>query len=441
MNVKIATSKFKNSLRVARFKLQTVRCAFTLPEILIAVAIFAIAATIVAGLYVQSFRETRRANMQNQIYADARFLLQHIADEVRSGMIDYDEYYNQHVILEAFNGSPRDSPPESEIGVLGAENYGQNYGRYYSSFYNPGTDNALGFDCNTADLSVIIGEGDARDEHRNSRDCTRLRKTVDRNTGKNPFDGKFRSSAPEEDAFCGTFSYEVGASFVSNNQRGLCVSTTGAPDPSRQQNQSELYLISADGFQKTILARERIGGTEAEPVYALSILRLQGHDTNNDGVADTFVCADGFQCRGQNDVLAVDIDDTGISPATDCPLVGVSLPAELPRSRTDELNPNDAAFGAESCDASVLDFSKDFVPISPLRINVSHLAFYISPTENPHYAFAENDELKQPRITILLTVEANEEITGAGHSFNPITLIETVSSRVLTPIPAPLIIR
>lgn len=100
--------------------------AFTLPELLISVAIFAVVAVIVSSLYVDSFRLTGSANLQNQVYEDARYIMQKIAEEVRKNMIDYDEYYSQNVI--------------------GASNFGQNYGRYYSSFYNPGSDGKLGFD-------------------------------------------------------------------------------------------------------------------------------------------------------------------------------------------------------------------------------------------------------------------------------------------------------
>ncbi|MBI4994919.1 prepilin-type N-terminal cleavage/methylation domain-containing protein, partial [Candidatus Peregrinibacteria bacterium] len=106
---------------------------FTLIEMLISVSLFAIVVVIFSSLLIQTILSSREANAQNQIYEDARFLMQRIAREIRSGMVDYDEYYSQNVVIPSNKGT---------------DNFGQNYGKYYSSFYNPGSDEKLGFDCN-----------------------------------------------------------------------------------------------------------------------------------------------------------------------------------------------------------------------------------------------------------------------------------------------------
>lgn len=401
--------------------------AFTLPEVLIAVFIFSIVTTIVANLYIQSFKETRRSNLENQIYEDARFIMQQIAGEIQSGMIDYDEYYNQNVVIPSL---------EDGISIPGAgaiRNFGQNFGRYYSSFFNPGLDKALGFDCNT----VVVADGDvnavARKAKRNLRDCTPLRKTMDKITGENPFVGK--ADGIKEDAFCGSVSYSTTA---PGAYKGMCKGDGSARDgTSRKVDQ--LYLISADSKQKTILAREAISAT----AHALSILRMKGYDTNKDGIIDSFVCAPGFQCRSTDNVPGVDKTMSGIDEVVDNNCTGVFSPttAELPR-RADN-----AAVGVyldltnlqNPCDGS--GFSTDFVPISPLRVDVSKLEFYISPTEDPHYAFAEEDSLQQPRVTIVLTIGPNMAKLTAADTLAPITLVQTVSSRVLDPIKEPLLVQ
>lgn len=414
---------------------------FTLPEILIAVSIFSVVVTLASSLYIQSFREARRANMQNQIYEDARFIMARIGDEIRSGMIDYDEYYNQNVVI------PYGAPPDGlgSSTPFGIKHFGQNYGRYFSSFFHSGSDAALGFRCNNDTPDV---------PHRNERNCTPLRRTLDRNTGANPFSGKYTSAAiNEENAFCGNVTYGISPRVRPVNQ-GICgpppVDVAGSnPSPARSRQQNELYLISVDGRTKTILAREKIGALG--DAYALSILRLKGVDTNQDSLADRFVCADEFQCRGGHENPAFNVEpdssaELNLTEAadTDCGAGGgATIYADLPKSRAAELEAFDENNPEEGdlCDKKSNGFSKDFVPISPFRVKITDLKFYIAPLENPHYAFAESDEQAQPRVTIVLTVANNPDYSGLQDAIAPLTLVQTVSSRVLTPIPAPLLVR
>lgn len=400
---------------------------FTLVEILIAVSVFAVVSTVISSLYIQSFRETRRANIQNQLYQDARFVVNRIADEVRNGMIDYDEYYNQNVVM----------PSIPVPGPHGLKNYGQNYGRYYSAFFNPGSDNRLGFECADPGPNGPV---------RNERECLPLRRTIDRTTGSNPFLGKARgtANATMENAFCGTVKYDVALN-IDNVGAANCGGDT-APSRAELRVQNELYLISRDAQTKTILARERIGGGQNKPkVFALSLLRMKGYDTNSDRVPDAYVCADEFACRGTEDVPSVpdnvipNIPQGGLMEpgCGDNPIRG-----KLPRSRNVELYPDDDIFAvdANTCDTAAGAFAKDFVPVSPLTVNITQLNFLISPLENPHYAFAEQSEQEQPRVTIILTVEPNRDVLGVRDEFAPFTIVETVSARVLERLPAPLIV-
>lgn len=255
---------------------------------------------------------------------------------------------------------------------------------------------------------------------------------MDKNTGQNPFDGKLGGSddVKSENAFCGAVEYYiVGGSGSSAGEKGklqdgtdLCVpsGSPSAQDASKKPQQ-ELYLISADSRQKTIIAKEKIGeinNDPLKPIYALSILRMQGEDSDADGVVDKFTCADGFECT-----------DTGGETA------GCLSDKTLPANRAVELNSNN-----DVCDTKDLGFSKDFVPITPFRVNVTGFNVFISPAENSNYAFAEDEEQFQPRVSIVLTVEPNPDYTGSKTAFQPITLEETISSKLLTPIKAPVLI-
>jgi hypothetical protein len=280
------------------------------------------------------------------------------------------------------------------IFALNDANYGQNFGRYYSSFFNPGTDEALGFDCNK------LSDG------RNASNCVPLRKTIDRDTGSNPFSGKYGENEVEENAFCGYISYET---YINQIYAPQC-----SPVP---PGQDALYLISEDSFKKTIIAKEKT----SDSTYAISILRLEGKDTDQDGVPNVFVCAKDFNCIGDK-----------LEPYGDLPVLDAS---EADTPIIGDLN---NVSGDTDPDSKTDGFSNDFVPISPLRVNISYLKFYISPSDDPHYAFAEQESAnQQPRVTIVLTVSPIGDNTN---STPPVTLVETVSTRMLTPIKAPILV-
>lgn len=368
-----------------------------MPEILVAVAIFAVVVTGVAGFYARSFGDSRKINFQSRIYEDGRYTLQFIANEIKNNMVDYDEYYNQNVVLygSGFN----------------IDKLGQNYGKYYSAFFNPGGDGALGFDCN--------------DGTRNNRDCVPLRKTLDKNTGENPFVGKYKAGVSNTDsnAFCGDNSPGMGLS-SAGNRKGQCISATSVG------KQKDLYLISPDATKKTIFAREATDGAAGQtPAYSVSILRMDGKDTNGDSIPDSFACNPDFQCRGSVDVVnGFDIKTADFS----CFDGTAKYVAELPRKRSVELDTTN-----DNCDTKDGGFAKDFVPISPLRTSVTRLDFYITPVENPAYAFSETDKSRQPRVTVILTVAPNPYYSGNSETFTPITFIRTFSPRVSAQVPAP----
>jgi hypothetical protein len=390
---------------------------------MIAVSIFATVITIVSSLYIQTYKETARAASQNQFYDDARFVLKLIADEIHAGAIDYDEYYNRYVMSAHKTDGSLTSIYHDYL-----DSYGQGFGAYYSAFFNPGSDQKLGFDCNNG-------------HDRNKKDCTPLKKTLDIDTGENPFSGKkLAMTPPDEDAFCGAVSYSVDgnpAGGTAGTAKGLCA-TDKRKFIKLEGDRAQLFLIDAEGKQKTILARERIDGgstVTANSEYALSILRLKGVDTNGDNLSDNFVCADDFQCRGGRTLDVADVEES--APMIDglCGMTDAQA-TDLPRRDELALDHSDGAV----CDTALDGFAKDFVPISPLNVNVKKLEFYISPTEDPFYAFAEYDVRSQQRVTIVLTIEPRANF-GSAADFKELTLVETVSPRILDRVPAPVLER
>lgn len=395
--------------------IQLMKRGFTLPELLISISILAVVAMLASSIFIQSIRADKKQTVQDRIYEDVLFILDQIGKEVAQNAIDYDEYYNEYVARGA--------------------SYGQSFGAYYSSFFHPGDDDALGFDCNDAPGAATPLPTPAPAERaakRNGKSCTPVRKTLDIQTGVNPYTGKANvdTDGHEENAFCGEARVTPGQALQS---RGLC-KPNGEPDfDALKQGVPKLFLISPDASQKTILARERIGGTAAAPIYALSLLRMKGVDTNGDSQFESFVCADAFECHGLQPVAGAPQREN----LQGCPDQAGS-PGQLPRPNNEELNPPD---GVETCDTREQDFAKDFIPYSPLTMNVTRLNFIIEPLEDPAYAFAETDQSPQPRVTVIITAEPNKERIGVGADFAPVTFTKTVYAAAGVGVRAPVRVR
>ena len=174
---------------------------FTLVEAIIALTIFMIVIAISAGLFTDSFASKRRTEASRTLYEETRIALERIVKEVRRGTIDYEEYYNQIVLV--------------------AEDYGENYGEYARQFY--------------------------RDD-----------------------EGEIPDPA------------------VTRDDENIGINGGGAPLD--DNSQSELYLITADGVEKTIikLISEQV---EGETEDRLEMLKLDGFDSDLDGMVDTWSLA------------------------------------------------------------------------------------------------------------------------------------------------------
>ncbi len=258
--------------------------------------------------------------------------------------------------------------------VLIPERYGAEYGCYASRFYNPGSDLEFGAKCNNgAPADQNLG-------------CVIDKETLDLNVGQNPYFLE-AASAGTANAFC---DEKYGAGTIP----GSCANAS-------LHSQKELYLIDSAGKKKTLVALKTVNASGEK---ALSMIRLIGEDTNTDGIVEKWVepgvnyyCDTSFDCNPNN----------------------------FPNNRLeDSLIANTPS-----------DIYKGFVPISPLRTNITDLKFYVSPLEDPRKAFAEiniaDGSQQQPHVTILMSLQPSQSELGAfGEDIPKITLQTSISSRV-----------
>jgi len=231
-----------------------------------------------------------------------------------------------------------------------AKKHGQEFGCYAQQFMNLGTGlPAYGTLCN--DMATLA---------KNSPGCIIAKDTQDINTGQNPATAPL-IRADDANAMCGA-------------QRGWINTQCriGAAGYGDFFTAGQLYLINAHGTEKTYLGMKKVGSSPDE--YSVAMLMLEGTDTDNDGISEQWVdttpgvlyennCMEGFDCDG------VEVPD---------------LNANL--AGNDELY-------------------EGFVPLTPLRTNITSLTFYVSPLEDPRKAFSETvtgDAMQQqPHITVV----------------------------------------
>lgn len=306
--------------------MQKISRAFTLIEVLLAVSIFSFVAVFAVYLYVDTVHNDEKISFERELYEEARFTLERIVSEFRTGTIDYSEYWNMghtgYCTTDLNGNGTSDYPEDYEDSTYGS--YGQCYQFYAAGFYADNPDGQPAFYKDVAGKAVAL-------EH------------LGENGSENAIDGA----------------------------------------------QDELYIINAEGTEKTILRRRENDGTDCndiddaylennpEAYCRLEILRMHGVDQDVDGKVDTWVCEDDF--------------------------------------------------GGETC---VPDES--FRPISTPNIDITDLKFFIAPVEDPYKSYAEEiDNYLQPHATIVFSSRTPKRraINIYGNVPN-ITIQTTVSARV-----------
>lgn len=335
---------------------------FTLMEVLIAASVFGMLSVIAATFFLNISQSQRTTDSYSALYEDARVIMENLATEIRNGTVDYEEYFNI----------------TSEDIISSTRYYGTNRGVYASRFYDPGYVYNNGGDPtsgkNPTDLGVKCLTAPAGDPKTVSEvDCdggssiSTFSLSVDKDMGKHPYNW---DGAPEGDA-----------SAMDNN------------------DQPELYLISKDGRNKTIIIKQQITETTDS---VLSILRLTGEDVDNNGVVDAFFCATGTK---------------------GCESAGNIEPFKDPNGLV-------AKHETETFNVS----TSPFTPISPFRSNVKDIHFIITPTEDPYKAFDEPDAQIHPSVTIVMTLEPSsaEKANLPTEQQNQSITVQTTVSTGLT---------
>lgn len=394
---------------------------FTLIEVLIVLSIFSVVSLVAVDTFLTTFRISQRTNIENTIIDDARYILANLSREIQTNTIDFEEYFSQCVIQGW-------CPTEDLSNKTSPGSFGMNYGYYNWQFFYGGAAKPDGETHGYGSRCQV--DADTYDEFPNP-DCATgsLAFSEDSNTGVNPNAIKNEGLYDAANAFCVTdgqglfqrftFTPGVGIDVDSPNSPKNCGTSTGAfdyEDPSSYVV-TELYLINESGTQKTIIGREQIEAND----YVVSKVKLdKGPQATSDATDPetnlplfAFTCAENYVCTWIRD----EIDELGLGHNADESFSVVD--------RTDFYNVSD-------------DIFSDFVPISPLRVNIKSLKFIVSPAEDPYRAFAEDDPiiLSQPQVTILLELEPSESLRlpFISDQFS-LKFQTTVTSNVISPVP------
>jgi len=102
---------------------------------MISITVLGLIMAISSSIYVNFFGSMRNLKAANNVYGEARFLMERVVREVRNGTIDYEEYYHQN-LRKNLLGEAHDA--------VRNETYAQEYCDYSLQFYGEGDDNEIG---------------------------------------------------------------------------------------------------------------------------------------------------------------------------------------------------------------------------------------------------------------------------------------------------------
>lgn len=340
-------------------KLQ-IRNGFTLVEVLFALTIAAFVFTWAASLYFNVLTGSEKVQLERELYANGRGTLERLVNEFRTGTVDYAEYWNQsrgsHESCGSYigydvnadgNTGGYEQERYSSTDSMYEDDYGQCFLHYEASFWKYG----------------IIGDLD------NHADAVLSKKV-----------NKFYQENNDND-------YAVDAD-VRPNAIGDYVDFDG--DGQDDKWQEELYLINAEGNEKTIIRRRTNLGNKCYGVAEQTLSELRD---NSVAISDLEYC--------QIEMLKM----TGADTDQD--------------GRVDTWS---NASGYES----------GFEVISSPDIDVVDLRFFISPVDDPNLAYDEDlTEQIHPHVTIIYSAQVNPQQTALIEgAFPQMTVQTTVGSRI-----------
>ncbi|MBN2096153.1 prepilin-type N-terminal cleavage/methylation domain-containing protein [Candidatus Peregrinibacteria bacterium] len=194
------------------------------------------------------------------------------------------------------------------------------------------------------------------------------------------------------------------------------------PAPLESPIQEKLYLIDPTGTHRTYLRRIETTDELGNTIGKIALLKLVGKDYGidhlsdgenslrcgrdqgeKDGLVDTWVCDEGFECDR-------------ITPG-DLPPSCIFGYTEIIRDDPDDLE------------------NSSYMDITPASLDVVDLKFFITPSDDPRKAYADADVQIQPHVTIKMIIRASPRIASQIRGSTPdIVLESTVSSRTQTEI-------
>lgn len=342
---------------------------FTLVEVLIALTLSGLLLTVLISTFFDTYIFSQEMAVRTSLLSDSKILLDTMAQEIKEGRVDYEEYFQQCVVDD---GTGRHCPNDDVLmaSVDAFDTYGKDHGLYEWQFYDGGVyyegsnekKDGVGALCQKPD-----GAGGYELVRVPNPDCVSgsLSYSEDFNTGV--FEGASSS------AICSA-RYQPFSNSVQELQyragNGACNATLN------KNVFSELYLINNDETRKTIYAREKI----SENGYGLSKLELVADGAVSSGGLElvNFVCAESYNCTGMNGVDRSDLHSKELGE----------------------------------------DILDNFVPVTPLKVTVEDLKFIVSPMEDAGKAYGEFSQNAQvpSRVTILMTLKASPDYFVFGLS-------------------------
>lgn len=259
--------------------------------------------------------------------------------------------------------------------VLGESGWNtENYGFYGQAFYNPGSDGGNSNDSPYDEIAYPIdGYGSLcpdgiSDYPEHCPTDTPLSDSLDYDTGANPFEGIDSTHAALSD---------------SSYMNAFCGTGDSSCAEMSEAYSEELILINSGGSERTIYVREK--GTDDN--YRISQAIMYGSDSDYDGISDSWTCASDYSCT---------------------------------------------ATGPDSADLENGSDSSSFMPITPSKLHIEEMYFYISPVEDPYRAFAEEDSATQlqPQVTIIITATLSSDYGTIVGNTPSITVQRTISAGV-----------
>lgn len=300
---------------------------------------------------VNLYQGYKRQLARDMLYQETSAAMNRIVEAAKENTVDYEEYFNHLPVAQGGKGSTQ---------------YGEYYREYFHNFFYVAP--------TASDATCGLGLDDPARYNKPATDACHA-----------------------QDLNQGVFSTK--ADNIANDDANL--SALGG-----NNEQKELYLVSADGKQKFIL--KRIGN---------------GIDDDHDGSIDEGDATDTGQ--EQIGLLTLQLKDQ-YNNATLIPGPAQGSPD-----------------GYYDCWANDPDYpERKFIPITPPTIEITNLNFFINPVDDPRKAFNEPGPNVQvhPSVTILLTARVARDVATRYHgeiSPSTISLETTVSSRVYANVTTP----